>query len=312
MQHNITLSECSAFNQQMNHKDARFNRKNDKRKAMAERGELKAALLERSGSDRMIPNRNAMDFARTDMLARSSSKENPNGEVSPGARDPYRNALVESMGEKNSRVMAYKNKPKAAKWEGGSKDLAALYTQNRKNPSGMTKKSFRHISQTPERILDAPDLLDDYYLNLMAWSSQNLLAVALGSVVYLWNAGDGSIEELCDVAADEGSEEDYICSVSWTADGNYLSIGTASHMVQIWDVHAQKQLRAMAGHEGRVSSLAWNGPMLASGSRDANIHHHDVRIQSHQVREPLTPFPPHYVRFDWVFPVPRPVLLPRS
>ena len=30
-----------------------------------------------------------------------------------------------------------------------------------------------HWLQAPERILDAPDLTDDYYLNLLDWSSTN-------------------------------------------------------------------------------------------------------------------------------------------
>ena len=29
------------------------------------------------------------------------------------------------------------------------------------------------MPQAPERILDAPDLTDDYYLNLLDWSSTN-------------------------------------------------------------------------------------------------------------------------------------------
>lgn len=33
----------------------------------------------------------------------------------------------------------------------------------------------RHIPQTQERILDAPDLVDDYYLNLMDWNVHNVV-----------------------------------------------------------------------------------------------------------------------------------------
>ena len=44
--------------------------------------------------------------------------------------------------------------------------------------------------QMPERILDAPELVNDYYLNLLDWSADNRLAVALGADVYLWNAGN--------------------------------------------------------------------------------------------------------------------------
>jgi WD40 repeat protein len=37
-------------------------------------------------------------------------------------------------------------------------------------------------------VLDAPALQDDFYLNLVDWSSLNVLAVGLGSCVYLWSA----------------------------------------------------------------------------------------------------------------------------
>ncbi len=46
----------------------------------------------------------------------------------------------------------------------------------------------RSIAHAPIRILDAPDLSNDYYLNLLDWNAYNgLLAVALNDTVYLWN-----------------------------------------------------------------------------------------------------------------------------
>ena len=44
------------------------------------------------------------------------------------------------------------------------------------------------ISKTPFKVLDAPELQDDFYLNLLDWSAQNILAVGLGTAVYLWSA----------------------------------------------------------------------------------------------------------------------------
>lgn len=52
---------------------------------------------------------------------------------------------------------------------------------------------MRAIPQYPEKILDAPDLVDDYYLNLLDWSASNVLAVCLAQTVYLWNAQSGEI-----------------------------------------------------------------------------------------------------------------------
>lgn len=40
----------------------------------------------------------------------------------------------------------------------------------------------------PTQVLDAPALQDDFYLNLVDWSAQNVLAVGLGTCVYLWSA----------------------------------------------------------------------------------------------------------------------------
>jgi len=50
------------------------------------------------------------------------------------------------------------------------------------------RKPPRYISKFPYKVLDAPDLQDDFYLNLVDWSSNNILGVGLGTCVYLWNA----------------------------------------------------------------------------------------------------------------------------
>nr|XP_024402282.1 APC/C activator protein CDC20-like [Physcomitrium patens] len=63
------------------------------------------------------------------------------------------------------------------------------------------RAQFRHIPQTAERTLDAPNLLDDNYLNLPDWSATNVLAIALANMVYLWDATTSSIAEL--LTADE-------------------------------------------------------------------------------------------------------------
>ncbi|CAN0547403.1 unnamed protein product, partial [Ectocarpus sp. 12 AP-2014] len=46
-------------------------------------------------------------------------------------------------------------------------------------------KAKRKIPKIPFKVLDAPQLQDDFYLNLVDWSSLNVLAVGLGACVYL-------------------------------------------------------------------------------------------------------------------------------
>ncbi len=65
-------------------------------------------------------------------------------------------------------------------------DTRVIYSQNQEKKK-VSNKNIRDIPQQPEKVLDAPELLDDYYLNLLGWNSQNVLSIALGSSVYLWN-----------------------------------------------------------------------------------------------------------------------------
>jgi len=54
----------------------------------------------------------------------------------------------------------------------------------------------RRLPQTPDRVLDAPGFMDDYYLNLISWSCTNKVAIALGDTVYIWNAETGDVTGL--------------------------------------------------------------------------------------------------------------------
>ena len=92
------------------------------------------------------------------------------------------------------------------------------------------------LAQSSERTLDAPDLVDDYYLNLLDWGSSNVLSIALGSTVYLWDASSGSTSELVTVDDDYGP----VTSVSWAPDGRHIAVGLNSSDVQLWDTTSNR------------------------------------------------------------------------
>ncbi len=52
--------------------------------------------------------------------------------------------------------------------------------------------------------------------------------------------------KLCDLAP-----SDTVCSVCWSSRGTYLSVGTNSGKVQIWDVAKLKAVRRAQGGGGR-------------------------------------------------------------
>ncbi|KAI9891449.1 MAG: substrate-specific activator of APC-dependent proteolysis [Vezdaea aestivalis] len=141
------------------------------------------------------------------------------------------------------------------------------------------KKKVRWVSKVPYKVLDAPDLQDDFYLNLVDWGSTNVLCVGLASSVYMWDRDSGRVTKLCELTGDT------VTSVNWIARGSHLAIGTNQGFVQIWDAEKCKRLRTMTGHTGRVGALAWNEHILTSGSRDRLIYHRDVRQPDQWLRK---------------------------
>lgn len=61
------------------------------------------------------------------------------------------------------------------------------------------KKRQRKIAKIPYKVLDAPALQDDFYLNLVDWSPQNNLAVGLSNCVYIWSASSSKVTKLYDL-----------------------------------------------------------------------------------------------------------------
>jgi len=81
------------------------------------------------------------------------------------------------------------------------------------------------------------------------------------------------VTRLCDLAP----EGDSVTSVAWAERGHLVSVGTHRGTVQVWDVTTSKRIHTLEGHSARVGALAWNGDLLASGSRDRLILQRDIR-----------------------------------
>lgn len=132
-------------------------------------------------------------------------------------------------------------------------------------------RKFRQIAKIPYRVLDAPSLADDFYYDLIDWSSTDMLAVALGKSIFLTDNNTGDVIHLCD------TENEYT-SLSWVGAGSHLAVGQGNGLIEIYDVVKRKCIRTLSGHMDRVACLSWNNHILTSGSRDRRILHRDVRI----------------------------------
>ncbi|KAJ8504536.1 hypothetical protein OPV22_005422 [Ensete ventricosum] len=216
--------------------------------------------------DRFIPDRSAMDMDVASYLLTEPRKEKENAVAASPSKEAYRKLLAENLLKNRTRILTFRNKPPPPSQPFFQEvDVSSHHLK--------PAKQRRHIPQSAERTLDAPDIVDDYYLNLMDWGSSNALSIALGNTVYLWDASDGSTSELMTVDDDAGP----VTSVSWAPDGRHIAVGLNSSDIQLWDSSSNRLLRTLSGvHGSRVGSLAWNNNILTTGGMDGMIVNNDI------------------------------------
>ncbi|PNX83659.1 protein fizzy-related 3-like [Trifolium pratense] len=108
-----------------------------------------------------------------------------------------------------------------------------------------------------KKVLDTPSLQDDFYLNLVDWSSQNILAVGLGTCVYLWSASNNkvSMRVSSDLIGKLVGHKSEVCGLKWSCDDRELASGE---------------------HIAAVKAIAWsphqsNHPVSGGGTADRCI-----------------------------------------
>lgn len=175
-----------------------------------------------------------------------------------------------------------------------SRDMHARYaTKSKTLPSSLVAAGRRQIPTTPERVLDAPAIVPDFYVNLLDWSNQNVIAIALQSAVHTWNSETGEANFLLDL--DEESERvgggGLVTGLRWDAHGNILAVGTDRGYTQIWDVARGARLRTLRPScEGGADAAAINAAAwamdgtLSVGYASGLLREHDVRQRTSETR----------------------------
>lgn len=161
-------------------------------------------------------------------------------------------------------------------------------------PSSLVSGGRRRIGDTPLKTLDAPGIGDDFYFNLMDWSSTGLIAIGLSSCCYVWDSETGETNEVVDVQTLKsslgGGPGSCITSVKWDSEGNHLAIGTDSGFTQLYDISTLQRTRTLkptSSQEGgggpdslKVNVMAWaNDGTFNQGFFSGLIREHDVRIR---------------------------------
>ncbi|KAJ8633134.1 hypothetical protein MRB53_026470 [Persea americana] len=138
-------------------------------------------------------------MARCLLVDARKGKENKNKKDASPLKGAYGKHLAKTTMMDRTRILSFWRKlPAPTNTNGNFQEETVL--------ANLVKSSQqkRHIPKSADRTLDALELIDDYYLNLLDRSTGNILAISLGNTVYLWNASNGSSSELLTVDEENG------------------------------------------------------------------------------------------------------------
>jgi cell division cycle protein 20 (cofactor of APC complex) len=129
------------------------------------------------------------------------------------------------------------------------------------------------------KILEAPNIKDDFYYNIIDWGIKNIISIPLNNSQYLYNPETNKTEYL--FSLDNNILE--ICSTNFMNNGYCLAIGLSNGNCLLYDIEKKIKIRQLNGHKenNRICSLSWNNYILTTGSKDTNIINHDVRDKNH-------------------------------
>jgi hypothetical protein len=154
--------------------------------------------------DRFIPRRkdsSIVDLSLFTQKTPSSSSKNSSSTTAAGdtndvdtspAKQDYRNALKEIIlaGSSEDKILSLTSPQTPPASPSSSRSSFSSFggktaPDTPTSPSGVSspikskRRNARLIPKSPDKILDAPDIVDDYYLNLLDWSPSNVLAVGM-------------------------------------------------------------------------------------------------------------------------------------
>ncbi|KAJ8633132.1 hypothetical protein MRB53_026468 [Persea americana] len=176
--------------------------------------------------------------------------------VASPLKGAYRKHLAETTMMDRTRILSFWRKPPAPTNPNGNFQEETVLANRVKS-----SQQKRHIPKSANRTLDALELIDDYYLNLLNWSTGNILAIALGNTVYLWNASNGSSSELLTVVEENGpvtSAPVQVSSLLWSKNKRELLSSHATMLSQLilWMYPSMDKIAKLNGNVSGVLFMA--------------------------------------------------------
>lgn len=128
------------------------------------------------------------------------------------------------------------------------------------------------------KVLDAPEVVKNFYFNPLDWGKNNLLGVALKDSAYILTEGK-EIEEL-----DRYSSIPITC-IKFNGGGDLCMLGESTGRVEVFDTEKSKRVRKVNIHYDRIGVVQNShiNEAFLSGSKDKTIKLNDLRIKKSDV-----------------------------
>lgn len=178
--------------------------------------------------DRFIPSKQSFSNLELALQAKDSSKPSPSAELEDIENRPL------TMAESHSGTHLVGSLLREGMFSSQNLTLNDPFLGRRLYSQEMlgSYQKCRKIPRDPFKVLDAPFLQDDFYLNVIDWSSRNMLGVGLGNAVYTWDFLSNHVDKLLELP-----EDNLVTALTWGGQGNLMAVGTLKGEVSLWDVN---------------------------------------------------------------------------
>lgn len=133
-------------------------------------------------------------------------------------------------------VLSFRNKKEN---KGGYSPLQFKKTPQKIVETDLIKsiKYARRIPKLPTKILDAPGIIDDYYMNILDWSSDDVIGISLLNSIYLWKntSKKDNVTRLIEL------DDSCYCSIKFSPDGKTLAAGDDAGYLHVYDVKSKQR-----------------------------------------------------------------------
>ena len=141
--------------------------------------------------------------------------------------------------------------------------------------------ALAHLGKRRQFILalDGPGIPQDPWAYPLAWSSNNVIAVACGPDVYYQNLDTRQIAHLCSLQRPTMGR---IRALEFARGdrSNLLCMGTTTGSVQIWDAETRQRVRQWPNTDWMgLTAISWKGHEFMAGRNDGKLLLYDSRTE---------------------------------